>query len=100
MAKQCIVLGHVISQWGIEVDKEKVDLFSNLPSPRTVKEVHSFLGHAGFYRRFVQDFNKITKPLCKLLMKDASFVLDEDYKRAFGVLKSILTFAPIIQPPN
>jgi hypothetical protein len=50
MVKQGIVLGHVISQRGIEVDKAKVDLISNLPSPRTVKEIRSFLGHAGFYR--------------------------------------------------
>jgi hypothetical protein len=50
MVKQGIVLGHVISQRGIEVDKAKVDLISNLPPPRTVKEIRSFLGHAGFYR--------------------------------------------------
>jgi hypothetical protein len=69
MVKQGIVLGHVISHRGIEVDKEKVDLISNLPPPRTVKEVRSFLGHAGFYRRFIQDFSKIARPLCKLLVK-------------------------------
>jgi hypothetical protein len=50
MFKQRIILGHVISQRGIEVDKGKVDLISNLPPPRTVKEIRSFLGHAGFYR--------------------------------------------------
>jgi hypothetical protein len=56
MVKQGIVLGHVISQRGIEVDKAKVDLISNLPPSRTVKEIHSFLGHPGFYRRFHQGF--------------------------------------------
>jgi hypothetical protein len=50
MVKQEIVLGHVISHQGIEVDKAKVDLISNLPPPRTVKEIRSFLGHVGFYR--------------------------------------------------
>jgi hypothetical protein len=50
MVKQGIVMGHVISHRGIEVDKAKVDLISNLPSPRTVKDVYSFLSHAGFYR--------------------------------------------------
>jgi hypothetical protein len=50
MVKQWIVLGHVISHQGIEVDKAKVDLISNLPRPRMAKEIRSFLGHAGFYR--------------------------------------------------
>jgi hypothetical protein len=100
MVQQGIVLGHVISHWGIEVDKVKVDLISNLPPPRTVKEVQSFLGHAGFYRRFILDFSKIARPLCKLLVKDSPFIFDEDCKKAFGDLKRILTSTPIIQPPN
>jgi hypothetical protein len=100
MVKQGIVLGHVISHRGIEVDKAKIDLISNLPPPRTVKEVRSFLGHAGFYRRFIKDFSKITKPLCKLLIKETSFIFDEDCKKAFGALKKILTSAPIIKPPS
>jgi len=69
MVQQGIVLGHAISPRRIEVDKAKVDLISNLPPPRTVKEVRSFLGHAGFYRPFIQDFSKIARPLCKLLVK-------------------------------
>jgi hypothetical protein len=84
MVKQGIVLGHVISHLGIEVDKPKVDMISNLPPPRTVKEVRSFLGHSGFYRRFIQDFSKIARPLCKLLVKEAPFIFDEDRKKAFG----------------
>jgi len=100
MVKQGIVLGHVISHRGIEVDKAKVDLISKLPPPRTAKEVRSFLGHAGFYRRFIQDFSKIARPLCKLLVKKAPFIFDEDSKKAFGALKTILTSTPIIQPPS
>jgi hypothetical protein len=94
------VLGQVISHQGIEVDKAKVDLISNLPPLCTVKEVRSFLGHVGFYKRFIKDFSKITKPLCKLLVKVTSFVFDEDCKQAFGTLKKILTSTPVIQPPK
>lgn len=85
---------------GIEVDKAKVDLISNLPPPRTVKEIRSFLGHAGFYRRFIKEFSKISRPLCNLLAKDAPFVFDNDCLHAFEMLKMALTSAPIIQPPN
>ena len=100
MVKQGIILGHIISHRGIEVDKVKVDLISNLPPPRTVKEICSFIGHARFYRQFIQDLSKITRPLCKLLVKETPFVFDEDYKQALGALKKILTSIPIIQPPN
>jgi hypothetical protein len=99
MVKQGIVLGHVISQRGIEVDKAKVDLISNLPPPRTVKEIRSFLGHAGFYRRFIKDFSKITRPLCKLLAKETPFEFNEECLKAFGALKEILTSTPVIRPP-
>ena len=73
MVNQGIVLGHVISSRGIEVDKEKIELISKLPSPTNVKTVRQFLIHAGFYRRFIKDFSKIAKPLYKLLEKDAKF---------------------------
>jgi hypothetical protein len=100
MMKQGIVLGHVISHQGIEVDKVKVDLISNLPPPRMVKEIRSFFSHAGFHRRFIQDFSKIARPLCKLLPKETSFVFDEECMKAFRALKKILMSTPIIRPPN
>ncbi|RVW82030.1 Retrovirus-related Pol polyprotein from transposon 17.6 [Vitis vinifera] len=74
MVHQGIVLGHIISEKGIEVDKAKVELIVKLPSPTTVKGVRQFLGHAGFYRRFIKDFSKLSKPLCELLAKDAKFM--------------------------
>ena len=100
MVKKGIVLGHVISDQGIEVDKAKIDLISNLPPLRTVKEIRSFLGHAGFYRRFIKDFSKIAKPLCNLLAKDASFVFDEECLQTFEKLKQSLTSASVIKTPN
>src|SRR4051812_24556595 len=69
MVRQGIVLGHIVSDRGIEVDKAKIEIIENLQPPKTVREIRSFLGHAGFYRRFIKDFSKITKPLTELLMK-------------------------------
>ena len=67
MVEHGIVFGHIISKKGIEVDKSKIDLVRSLPFPTSVREVRSFLGHAGFYRRFIKDFSKISRPLCQLL---------------------------------
>ncbi|CAN6686515.1 unnamed protein product [Malus baccata var. baccata] len=100
MVKQGIVLGHLISNRGIEVDKAKIDAIEKLPPPTTVKSVRSFLGHAGFYRRFIKDFSKISRPLCNLLAKDAPFVFYEACLKAFKKLKTLLTTAPIIAVLN
>ena len=78
MVNQGIVLGHIISNQGIEVYKETMELISKLPSPTNVKMVRQFLGHASFYRRFIKDILKIAKPLYKLLEKDTKFSWDED----------------------
>jgi len=73
MVTNDIVLGHIVSSIGIEVDKSKIKLIANLPTPKSVKDVRSFLGHAGFYRRFIKDFSVIFKPLSNLLTKDNIF---------------------------
>ncbi|KAM2474176.1 hypothetical protein PS1_006912 [Malus domestica] len=95
-----IVLGHIISERGIEVDKSKIDLVHYLPFPTSVREVRSFLGHAGFYRRFIKDFSKIAQPLCRLLQKEVPFEFNEVCEQAFKHLKDLLTTAPIITPPD
>ncbi|XP_021750654.1 uncharacterized protein LOC110716341 [Chenopodium quinoa] len=95
-----IVLGHVISSRGIEVDRAKIEVIERLPPPTNVKGIRSFLGHAGFYRRFIKDFSKIAKPLTQLLVKDSPFVFTNDCLLAFDRLKEALISAPIIQPPN
>jgi len=73
MVTNGIVLGHIVSSKGIEVDKSKIELIANLPTPKSIKDVRSFLGHASFYRRFIKDFSVITKPLSNLLTKDNIF---------------------------
>ncbi|KAM2835106.1 hypothetical protein PS2_032069 [Malus domestica] len=100
MAKQGIVLGHIISEKGIEVDKSKIDLVRHLPSLTSVREVRSFLEHAGFYRRFIKDFSKVSQPLCRLLKKEVTFDFNEECTTAFNHLKELLTTAPIIVPPD
>ena len=100
MVEQGIVLGHVVSSKGIEVDKAKIDTIQSLPYPTCVREVRSFLGHAGFYRRFIKDFSKIASPMCRLLQKEVDFEFDFACKEAFDKLKGMLTTAPIIQAPD
>jgi len=98
MVEQGIVLGHVISKNGMEVDPAKIDVISNLPNPSCVREIRSFLGHAGFYRRFIKDYNKIALPLSNLFQKDIAFTFDDQCEKAFDCLKKVLTSTPIIQP--
>ena len=100
MVNQGIVLGHIIYERGIKVDKAKVELISKLPFPTNVKIVRQFLGHAGFYRRFIRDFSKIAKPLYKLLEKDAMFEWDAECQEMFEELKAYLTTAPIVRAPD
>ncbi|XP_042396837.1 uncharacterized protein LOC121986983 [Zingiber officinale] len=85
---------------GIEVDTAKVEVIENLPPPTNVKGVRSFLGHAGFYRRFIKDLSKISKPLTNLLIKETEFLFDENCLDAFSRLKEALISAPIMQVPD
>ncbi|KAL4272228.1 hypothetical protein GQ457_13G013590 [Hibiscus cannabinus] len=100
MVDEGIVLGHKISSKGMEVDKAKIEVISKLPPPTTVKGIRSFLGHAGFYRRFIEDFSKITKPLCSLLEQGRPFEFNNDCTKAFNLLKQKLVTAPIVEPPD
>ena len=95
-----IVLGHMVSARGIEVDKAKVDVIARLPPPTNIKEIQSFLGHAGFYRRFISGFSHIAKPLTNLLNHDVKFEFDAACEQAFNQLKAALISAPIVQPPD
>nr|GEU84783.1 hypothetical protein [Tanacetum cinerariifolium] len=100
MVKEGIVLDHKISKEGIEVDKAKVDVITKLPHPTTVKGIQSFLGHVGFYRRFIKDFSKIARPMTCLLKKDTLFHFSKECIEAFKTLKRKLTEAPILIAPD
>ena len=100
MVIEGIVLGHKISTAGLEVNQAKVAIIKTLLPATIVKGIKSFLGHAGFYRRFIKDFSKISKPLCRLLEKDAKFVFDESCRSAFDKIKSRLMTTPIIVIPD
>nr|GEZ25149.1 reverse transcriptase domain-containing protein [Tanacetum cinerariifolium] len=96
MVKEGIVLGHKISKKGIEDDKAKIKVISKLPHPTTVKGIRSFLGHAGFYRRFIKDFSKISRPMTHLLEKNSPFIYSNECIQAFRTLKDKLTEASIL----
>nr|GEV42191.1 reverse transcriptase domain-containing protein [Tanacetum cinerariifolium] len=100
MCREGIVLGHKISTSGLEVNHAKVDVIAKLPHPTTVKGVRSFLGHAGFYRRFIQDFSKIARPMTHILEKETPFVFSKDCINAFETLKKKLTEASILVVPD
>ena len=96
MVTEGIVLGHRISAVGLEVDQAKISIIKTLLPPTTVKGIRSFLGHAGLYRRFIRDFSKIARPLCRLLEKDVKFNFDESCQCSFEEIKYRLVEAPIM----
>nr|GEY58331.1 reverse transcriptase domain-containing protein [Tanacetum cinerariifolium] len=100
MVKEGIVLGHNISKNGIEVDKAKIEVISKLPHPTTIKGIRSFLGHAGFYRRFIKDLSKISRPMTHLLEKNSPVIFSNECIQAFKTLKDKLTEASILIAPN
>nr|GEW03825.1 reverse transcriptase domain-containing protein [Tanacetum cinerariifolium] len=100
IVKEGIVLGHKISMQGIEVDKAKVDVITKLPHPTTVKGIRSFLGHTGFYRRFIKYFSKIARSMSRLLKKDTPFIFSQECVEAFQTLKRKLTEAHILIAPD
>ena len=92
--------GHIILSKGIEVDPVKISIISQLPYPSFVREVRSFLGHAGFYRCFIQDFSKKALPLSNLLQNDVEFIFSDECREVFYCLKKALTTIQIIQAPD
>ena len=100
MVREGVVLGHFVSGKGLEDDNAKIEVIQNLPLPTTLRDLRSFLGHVGFYRRFIRDFAKVSKLLTTLLCNDKDFFIDKEGERAFEMLKLALMEAPILQSPN
>ncbi|XP_059309991.1 uncharacterized protein LOC132061144 [Lycium ferocissimum] len=98
--REGIVLGHKVSSRGIEVDKAKIEVIEKLPPPVSIQGVRSFLGHTGFYQRYIKDFSKVADPMCKLLKKNVNFIFNEACLKAFDKLKVRLVIAPIIIAPD
>lgn len=100
-AKQSIAyLGHIVSSQGVSTDHSKIDAVQQWPQPQNIKELHSFLGLAGYYRKFVRNFVVLARPLTNLLKKGALFVWTPDHQAAFEALKSSLVTAPVLALPN
>ena len=100
MVTKDIVLGYKISTAGLEVDQAKVSVIETLMPSTTVKGIRSFLEHTGFYRRFIKDFSKISRLLCRLLENVAKFEFDEQCKCAFEEIKARIIRAPIMATPD
>ncbi|GMP22048.1 hypothetical protein CsSME_00000233 [Camellia sinensis var. sinensis] len=97
---EVIFLGHVVNKEGISVDPQKIEAIVNWPTPTNVTEVRSFMGLAGYYRRFVKDFSKLAVPLTQLTRKGQPFEWNSERESAFHELKTRLTTAPILTLPS
>ena len=93
-------LGHVVSSLGVSVDLEKVQAFMSWERPKSVFEIHSFLGLAGYYRRFIEDFSQLAAPMTRLTQKEVKFEWNDSCEKAFWELKMRLTSTPILIVPK
>ena len=100
MVREGIVLKNLVSSKGFEVDKAKVEVIQDLALPKLIRELRSFLGHVDFYHCFIEDFDKVSKPLTSLLCKEKDFIIEEEGKQASMQLKQSLVEAPILKIPN
>ena len=100
MHKEVVYLGHKITSQGVKPNPDKVDAVKHFPIPKTPKEIKSFLGLAGYYRRFIKDFAKITKPLTICLKKGAKIEHTPAFIQSFNHLKNLLINAPILKYPD
>jgi transposase InsO family protein len=100
LRKEVNYLGHQITDEGVKPDPQKISCVKQFPIPRNVKEVKSFLGLSGYYRRFIRNYGQIAKPLTSLLKKDVPYIWSDLCQTSFETLKNLLTQAPILQYPD
>ncbi|CAK1589486.1 unnamed protein product [Parnassius mnemosyne] len=100
LRREVTYLGHIITDKGVSPNPEKVKAVSQFPIPKSPKEIKSFLGLIGYYRRFIDNFSKLTKPLTSLLKRDTTFHWSQEQQIAFDVLKEKLITAPLLQYPD
>ena len=93
-------LGHIVSKEGIRVDPKKIEVVVEWKPPRNVTKIRSFLGLAGYYRRFVKGFSMIAAPMTRLIQKNVKFEWSENFQRSFENLKAFLTEAPVLTQPR
>ena len=100
LRKEVLYLGHMITKDGLKPNDDKIKAVLDFPLPKTTKEIKSFLGLIGYYRRFIRDFARITQPLTACLKKRNTLIIDEKYIEAFQKCKELLTNAPLLQYPD
>jgi hypothetical protein len=100
LRKEVAFLGHVITKDGVKPDEKKVEAVRNFPVPTCTRTLKSFLGLAGYYRRFLPNFSRIAKPLTELLRKNTPYVWDNKTDKAFNTLKESLITEPLLQYPD
>lgn len=100
LKQKVLYLGHIISEEGLKPNDEKIKSVLNYPIPKTTKQIKSFLGLIGYYRKFIKDFAKITKPLTNSLRKDTKIIINDEYVKAFEQCKDLLINAPLLQHPD
>jgi hypothetical protein len=98
--KEVAFLGHVLTAEGVVVDLTKIEAMKEWEQPRNVTDIHSFLGLAGYYRRFIENFSKIAKPMTNLLKKANEFEWTPECEHNFQTLKQKLTTTPVLALPD
>lgn len=100
LRKEVLYLGHTITSEGLKPNNDKIDAVLRYPLPETVTQIKSFLGLIGYYRKFIKDFAKITRPLTACLKKGRKIIINEEYIESFETCKKLLTNAPLLQFPD
>lgn len=98
--KEVAFLGHIVTSEGVKPNPDKIAAIQKFPIPTTEKQIKSFLGLLGYYRKFIKNFATITKPMTACLRKDSKIILDENYKNCFEQCKTLLCSKPILQYPD